>query len=402
MITNAFGPRTGYRDVTEADGDRSDAEASSTDPGSGAIGRRKLLRTGVNLGASAALVFGLGANYVSSEDLGRITYAMARPDPGADAFEPRTKEVPVEWHESLQLAFEAQERIRAAGISALAGSFVVPGSYDDPEALLSVDATDEGVRERLDGLIEGVGIELDVVEEIPPRPEEDLSPSEAYQISGLDSGPVPGGVVCGSDDQYGTLAPALFDAESGSRFFATSNHVYGAAGTRETEHRGAPLALLHDDERHRIGTVERGYPTADLVTIAPDPEYRPAPAIERASPARVSGQYTKEGLADLMARDEPLTKLGAFSDHSTGPINGIDGVTCYAGQVCKQGQLKWGDEDGLVDGDSGSVNFHEDPENPEEAVLVGGINNARTWWPGDDFVWGTAGYHLLEEYGFHF
>ena len=160
--------------------------------------------------------------------------------------------------------------------------------------------------------------------------------------------------------------------------------------------------MFHADEARQIGDVVRGYPTADLVQIAPVDDYRPVSKIERASPSRVIGQYTKTGLADLMAKKEQLTKIGAFSDRTTGAIKGVDGLTCYIGKVCKPGQLKWGDEGSLVDGDSGSVNFHKDPENPNKYVLIGGINNARTWWPGADFTWGTASHHLLDEYGLYF
>ncbi|WP_458207499.1 hypothetical protein [Haladaptatus sp. NG-SE-30] len=366
------------------------------------IGRRRLLQSGIALGVSTALVWGFGTQYLSSDDLGRITYATTQLQPGAKTLEARTKEVPAAWHESLQLAFEVQENVQQAGISSLVGSFVIPGSYDVPEASLSVDATDESVTETLEELTEDVAFDVDIVEEIPPQPESKQTISDGYQISDLEGKRVPGGGVCKTGDSFGTLTPALFDAESRSRFFATSNHVFGAAGSKKTEHRGERLSILHDDEAHKIGDVVRGYPPEDLVKVAPARGYRPVPEIERASPSQVIGQYTKMGLADLVAREEKLTKVGAFSDHTSGVIKGIDGVTCYTGQICKRGQLKWGDEKTLKDGDSGSVNYHVDPENPDEYILVGGINNARTWWPGADFTWGTAGHHLLDEYGLTF
>lgn len=45
-----------------------------------------------------------------------------------------------------------------------------------------------------------------------------------------------------------------------------------------------------------------------------------------------------------MVRGERLQKVGAFSNHPTGEIAGVGGVTCYTGEVCKSGQLKWGGE----------------------------------------------------------
>ncbi|QLG63704.1 hypothetical protein [Halorarum salinum] len=363
--------------------------------------RRELLRAGTALGTSAALVLGFGAEYVSSGETETITYALARPEPDADALEPRTKEVPIEWYESLQLAFEVQERVLAAGLAPLVGSFVVPGTFADSAATISVDSTDESVLETLEDLTGDVRLDLNVVDPIPPKPGGETDLSDAYQVSELDDGDVPGGVVCLSEDSFGTLTPALYDGD-GSRYFATSNHVFGASGTKETEHRGDPLSVRHDGEERRVGTVDRGYPTADVVRVSPVEEYRPASAIERASPSRVLGQFTKIGLADLMARGKPLTKVGALSDTTSGEIQGIDGLTCYTGEVCKPGQLKWGDEHGIVDGDSGSAAFHADPENPDDGLLVASINNARSWWSEADFVWGTAAHHLLDAYDLHF
>lgn len=366
------------------------------------VGRRRLLRTAVNVGVSAVLVGGFGADYATPDDPGSIVYAEVRPERGGGSLEARTKEVPADWHESLRYAFEVQEQIRTAGLSSLVGSFVVPGLYDDPEASISVDATDESVREALGELVEGVAVDINVVDGITPRPESRFSLADSFRIPDPDDERVPGGVICEGSAMFGTLTPAMFDVGSQSRFFATSNHVYGASGTKETEHRGASLSLPHDGEPRRIGSVRRGYPPADIVQVTPAEDARPAPEIARASPSRVIGQYTKAGLADLMARGEKLGKVGALSDYTAGEIKGVDGVTCYTGHVCKGGQLKWGDERTMVDGDSGSVNFHRDPENPGEYVLIGGINNARTWWPRASFTWGTAAHHLLDEYGLHF
>ncbi|WP_245550078.1 hypothetical protein [Halopiger xanaduensis] len=393
--------------MSNANDDRSDETSDDEAPGdeTSGLGRRRLLRSAVNTGAAVTLVWGLGtANYATSSDLGTITYAMARPHPDADgdATEPRRKDVPVAWQESLRLAFEAQDAIHDMGLAPLVSSFVVPGSYDQPEAAISVEATEENVSDQLEEVAANVPIDINIVDELPPAPERDPEHEQAYQLPELGRDRVPGGVVCESDYGAGTLTPALFDAQSGSRFFATSNHVYGEEGTKETEHRGEPLWLRHDDEPHRVGEVARGYPAADIVQIDPVDGYRPGSVIERASPPAVIGQYTQLGLADLMAQNETLEKVGAISDHTAGEIKGVNAMTCYTGEVCKPGQLVWGDEETLTDGDSGSVNFHPDPENPEEYVLVGGINNARTWWPGSDFTWGTAAHELLDEHGLHF
>lgn len=363
-----------------------------------------MLRAGaaVGVGAGAALVLGLGVDHRARADRTEIVYAMARPEPGSGPLRPRTKEVPAEWYASTVRALDVLESLREADLPSLLGTFAVPGSYDDPQASISVDAVDESPRETLESLAGDLAVDLNVLDELPPVSGDSPEVSDAYQVSDLDRRDVPGGFACQTERAFGTLTPALFDERDGSRYFATSNHLYGDEGEKETEHGGEPLSLWSDGSARTIGRVARGYPLADVVRVEPTGGYRPTTDIARASPGNVVGQYTRAGLADLMARDERLAKFGAFSDYTEGRLRGIDGTTCYTGEVCKRGQLKWGGEETMADGDSGSVNFHEDPENPEESVLVGGINNARTWWPGADFTWGTAAHHLLDEYGLHF
>lgn len=377
------------------------------------IGRRRLLRSGFALAAGATLARG-ASEYASRDDLGTITYALARPtdDPERDSLEPRTKEVSPLWHESVRLAFAARDAILDAAIDPIVEVAVVPGERGEPTASLEVTATG-AVGDAVETVAAPVAsrtaagidlaVDLSVVEEAPPRVElADGGTPAGYQLRKLSPESVPGGVLCVTEAGTGTLSPALIDARTGGRSFATSNHVYGSSGTRERGHTGAKLGVLHRDEEYRIGSVGEGYPGADLVRVNPAGVYRPASRIERASPAQVVGQYTRIGLADLAADGEELRKIGALSGHTSGPIHGVDAVTCYAGEICKRGQLKWGGAEDLADGDSGSVSFHEDPENPGEFVLVAGINNARTWWPGADFTWGTAAHHLRDAYGLHF
>lgn len=373
------------------------------------IGRRRLLRSGLALGAGATLVGGIG-DYLDDE-FGTITYAFARPDgaPERGSLEPRTKDVSPLWHASVELALSARDRIVGTALDPIVDVAVVPGEYGEATASLDVTATEavgESIEEVVAPVAAGSGadlaVDVSVIDEATPRVElaDSGGPPAGYQLRELSPEGVPGGVLCVTEVGSGTLSPAVIDAESGKRFFATSNHVYGAGGTREHSHGGAELGVLHRDREYPVGTVGKGYPGADLVRVEPEGWYRPASRIERADPSQVIGQYTRVGLADLAARGEPLTKVGALSGRSSGPIHGVGAVTCYAGEICKRGQLKWGGAEDLADGDSGSVSFHKDPAS--DALLVAGINNARTWWPGGDFTWGTAAHHLRSAYGLHF
>jgi len=382
-----------------ADDVRSAVTPSRSDSNESGIRRREVLRTALNLGATGGLVWTLGRDYISST-AGTITYALARPEPDSGQLEPRTKEVPPVWHESLRLAFEAQDRLQSAGFSPLVDSFVVPGTYDNPLASLSVGASRGWLADRIDNLIDAVPVDVEIVD-VPSEPQTETDVSEAYQLSELNKKWVAGGVLCKTRQYFGTLSPAIFDTTRKQWLFATSNHLYGEYGTKKYAHRGEPLFVVFDSDEYHIGNVKQGYPVADIVTIEPANGFRPAPAVERAPQQRLVGHYTRFGLADLAAQDEPLMKVGAMTGRTSGTIDGIDGLTCYTGRVCKSGQLKWGDRGDMSDGDSGSVNFHSDPENPDDYALAGGINNARTWWPMN-FTWGTAAYHLYDTYGITF
>lgn len=399
----------------ESAGGSSDQRSRGRDRHGREPNRRQFLRSvgagGYAVGVATALELGLGRDEES------ITYALARENSrkpaatdddssvagDASTLEPRTTAVPGEWYEAVELAFRLREELVEQHLDAIVDLFVVPGSVQEGTASLSATVTADDVRESvLDRCRElDLGVDVEVVEAFSPEDEDDTEPGDARRVVDTDSG-VPGGVLCTSGDGYGTLTPAMYDTETGSRWFGTSNHVYGAQGTKSDEHAGDPLYVLDGTgSRHEVGTVERGYPAEDVVRIRPAEGYRPTSRIDSATPLSVAGQFTRYGLALLAAREQDLAKIGAFSGHTTGEIEGIDGITCYAGRVCKAGQLKWGDREAVTSGDSGSVNYHSDLENPNEGVLVGGINNARTWWPGD-FAWGTAAHHLLETRGLHF
>lgn len=366
------------------------------------ISRRGVLRTIVNVGVGAGLVWGGGADYATSGDTTQIEYALVRPPGQGGSLSTRRKTVPADWYSSVKKAFDVQKTLRESALSSLVGAFVVPGSFDEPAASISLDATTESVGEEATEITDDLEFDVNVLDEFPPKPDDPSIQGEPYQISDFDQRWIPGGIQCASSKMSGTLAPSVYDPQRGRRYFLTSNHVYGASGTKVTEHRNAPLYLQIGHEKRIIGRVERGYPEADFVRVSPIDGYVPVPEVARVVPSTVIGQYTRMGLADLMARGQDLHKFGALSGHTQGRIHGVDGFTCYIGEVCKPGQLKWGDERTITDGDSGSINYTPDPEHPEEYLIAGGINNARSWWPGADFTWGTAAYRLLDAYGLHF
>lgn len=380
----------------------------------GTMGRRRFVDTLLSLGFSA-----LSASLLTAEEVraaGRdevpVVYGLTREN---GEFGPRHKTVPADWYDDFRSALAAHRNLDAIHHDGVASSAVSPGEYGGRNAAIHVAVTAERARGEVPERIEDTPVEIQKVERAEERvsgdsdQRSDTSSDSALSSDGVrerenddsDSpvtpdGGVPGSIKIGSSDLYGTLAPAMTDPTDGSRFFATSNHIYDG-----TTNEGKPLYLLGDD-RTQIGSIQSGYPKADVVAAEPISEFRPLHRIYEGDPGRVLGQFTKEGLADLKAEGEPLQKIGVKTGRTSGKIQAVDGLTCAYGAICKRGQLKWGRESGFSDGDSGSVNFHRDPENPDAGVLVGGFNNARTWWPGENYIWGTAAYHITERHGYTF
>ncbi|PSQ48691.1 hypothetical protein BRD15_04955 [Halobacteriales archaeon SW_6_65_15] len=373
------------------------------------MGRRRFVNTLLGLGFGA-----LSATFLTAEDVqaaGRdevpIVYGLARDDEGT--LRPRRKEVPADWYDDFRSAVAVHRNLELFSNEDVASSAVVPGEYGGANASIHVEVTAEEARGEVPERVEETPVEVTRVE--PPEttgghglgadgasdvPDELVSDERESDDVVTDEGGVPGSVAVASDDLYGTLAPAMRDPSDGTAYFATANHVFDGSDAS-----GQSLYLL-DGGRTQIGTVSASHPKADVAAARPESDYRPLHRIEEGEPGNVLGQFTEAGLADLKAEDEPLEKVGARTGHTEGEIQAVDGLTCAYGAICKQGQLKWGDESGFSDGDSGSVNYHPDPEDPEAGVLVGGFNNARTWWPGENYIWGTAAYHITEKHSLTF
>lgn len=386
------------------------------------MGRRRFVDTLASLGFGTLSAAFLTADDVqaASRDEVPVVYGLAR-DEGK--LRPRRKTVPADWYDDFRSAVAVHRNLGLVSRPDVATSAVAPGEYGGVNAAIHVEVTAEEARGELPERVEDTPIEVERVVPDDANGNDDgagasagspggrgtgsvstgdssaseapASTESARSVPASDDG-VPGSVAVGSEERYGTLAPAMTDPSTGSQFFATSNHVFDGGDPS-----GSPFFLLTGG-RTRIGTIRAGYPRADLACARPESSYQPLHRIEGADPGRVLGQFTEVGLADLKAADEPIEKIGVKSGHTTGKIQAVDGLTCAYGAICKRGQLKWGDESAFADGDSGSVNYHPDPNAPDAGVLVGGFNNARTWWPGENYVWGTAGYHITEQYGLTF
>lgn len=351
-----------------------------------AMGRRRFITTlaGAGLGSMAALLTPDDVRAAGRDEV-PLVYGH-----GPDS-EPLTTTVPADWFADLRAAFDAHERSDVLSRPGVVGSAVVPGEFGGRNATLAVDVADDEATGVVPERVGDVAVEVNRVRSGAE------TPNGNSDERSFDGRRIPGGIECGSRDAAATLCPAMYDGET--PFFTTSNHLYGDGGE---QHSGEPFFVKRRDGWRKVGEVRRGYALDDFVRVDPVNDAVPTNAIDGGSPSTVMGQFTRAGLAHLKARGSKLEKIAVVSGYTSGPIQAIDGMTCAYGTVCKHGQLKWGSQSSFTDGDSGSVSYHSDLENPEDGILVASINNARTWWPVEDYIWGTAAYRITADHGFTF
>ncbi|WP_246999578.1 hypothetical protein [Halosolutus gelatinilyticus] len=365
--------------------------------------RREFLRTlvtgGYALGASRLL----GVDDFLAADDGEVPVvtALVRNAPNDPwSLEERVRHVPAEWYASVKKALEVNELLARYGFTGYLGSVVVPGDYASGTATVSVgiSADAKSLRETIDQLSGDVPVSVETIVE-SGEIHDGLEPLEPRIISSVVDDRVPSGVACETTTSLATLGPALYHPDGRRQFFVTAAHAFD--GNAELGRRQLFLPV-QDADSLELGTVAHIHPGEDVVAIEPRQQVDPAPAIDAPTTTRIRGQYTRWGLADLIARGKELEKVGALTGHTRGRIQGIDAITCFTDDFCRHGQIRWGGEMDLTDGDSGSVSYHPDPDGEDGDVLVAGFNNARTWWPGQSYIWGVAAYRLTEMHGYHF
>lgn len=363
--------------------------------------RREFLRTLATGGYAIGMAHLLGVDefLAAGDDEVPIVTALSHTDPDDPwSLEERTRHVPADWYASVEKAIELNELLAQFGFTGYLGSAVVPGDFSSGTATVSVGISTEAdsVPELIDDFADGISVDIETIVNVEDA-QDGLEALEPRYVDSVADGTVPSGVACQTPSSTATLGPTLYHPTDEREFFVTAEHAFSSELGREV------LSLpVEGSESFELGSVTHAHSVEDVVAVEPAGRLKPANAIDTPTGHTVRGQFTRWGLADLVARDQELEKVGAMTGHTTGRIQGIDAVTCFTDNFCRRGQIRWGGEMDLTDGDSGSVSFHQDPYGGDDDVLIAGFNNARTWWPGQSYVWGVAAYKLTEMYGYHF
>lgn len=370
-------------------------------------GRRGFLRALTGVGFAASTAAHLTVEDVQAAGDGEVPVVVGfRHDPEFTSVEPQTRTVPADWYDDYLHAtrvFEANRRrlVERSGVKAV--SFV-PGDYGGDNARVTVDVNSAeepdaagSVPERVDG----VPVEVREV-----RGHELGYCSDLNYNTGHFPDDTPGSIQVCSGDSTATLTCRVYDPNDYQEYFLVSNHLYGGQGD---DHAGESL-YQPDASYPALGVVEQGHCYVDAMRIDPRNGHDPVSRIEDIYPSEnLTGWFTRDGLSDMKADGEYIQKYGCRTGTTMGPIESTDGWTSYYGCTPKVGQLQWGDNDDMDDGDSGSLAVNAPPDGSggyeSDEVWACGMCNARTAdWASDgaNYVWGTAAWKLHNKFGWYF
>jgi len=363
------------------------------------MGRRQFTKSLLGVGFGASAIAGLSIEDVKGAASDQVPIVVGyEPDESGKELTPVTKYVPADWYNDNQHAKNVHER-RAPGLLKnphVTGVGFEPGEYGGKNAQITVSIDAEhkdaaaGVPESVDG--------------VPFK----ISFSGGYDLGGCSCSSgnhntwhsddtVPGGMqICNGNGSYGTLAGRA--VHNGTEYFLINNHMFGDNGTT---HQGKPV-YQPDCSNDPLGEVKKGYCRWDAMLVTPKNGHEPVSRYEDANPSEnITGFFTRPGLSDIKAADRDIEKYGCRTGRTSGKIKNTDKWTSTYGCRQKTGQLVWGTNNKFNDGDSGSLAYHEAPNDNggynDDSIWACGLCSARTAdWSEitDDYVWGTSAWKL--------
>lgn len=382
------------------------------------MNRRKFTSVLLGAGFSFSTATSVSAESVSDSDRDEIPIVVAhrKSDDPDSVTEPVEKKVPTRWYDNLTKARrEHQQFIEGKEIAGhtisdedVLSAWVSAGTLDKQEPYIEIEVVNTEPHPL--GYIESNEVPVQIKSINPPESEdEERELGESDTPTGPEDINRQGGqAVADEDGSYGTLGTPVHDGDD--VYFLACEHI-GAnmrgpfndpirTGGGFSE--GDTAYTNFDSE---IGEVVEADCSDDIAVIEPTSNYQPEFSVVGETDPIV-GHIDEDGLADMESNNEEVQKYGQTTNHTSGVVKSHSGVTIpYAG-VCgtiRTNQLKWGDQSASDAGDSGSPVYTDDYTDDSEIFIAGGIDGA---WPDfyvvGDYAFGTAAYHIHNEYGYHY
>lgn len=154
-----------------------------------------------------------------------------------------------------------------------------------------------------------------------------------------------------------------------------------------------------------IGYVHKTFPVTDFMVITPvsgnGPLTEVAKAYDTSTRDQIGGTLNNDGLAYYHDNNDqyPVIKNGYATCETTGTFEeyGVVGGIAGACNATYDNLVRWGDAGSVEPGDSGSIAYVENVNDPSE-YLVLCINQAEDDVAGDAF--GTEGWHIYESHSY--
>ncbi len=348
------------------------------------VNRRSVLgalaATGVGASTSVWLTGEVGA--VSSDQVTIVqgTKLIEQSDGTREVIDIK-KEVPADWYYDLQQAKTAFERrnrhlLRTPGVietTLSAGRY--GGRNARIEVKLSPEAADQDgttldeVRGDIPTRIDGIEVKVQTIDRLPKL-------TNCYEHP---SNPPEAGVQVETSDGWGSLGGRAY--KNGHWHFMTAEHLWGSN----------PDVLYIDGDI--IGDSEDWDCWDDFAALNPLNGWDPTDGIAGTS-IYVTAQMSEDGIWDVEAAGETLSKQGARTCYTEGTCKGIGSALVYDSNCNNRDkQVKWGTYNDIEQGDSGALVYKPNWNGHDWAVSLVAAES--------DIVFGTGCFHIDNLHGYH-
>lgn len=359
------------------------------------MSRRRLLSSLTGLGFTQ-----ITAKYITKDDIDNAASDEVPIVVGFHSENPASEQraykeyVPADWYNDFRHATQIKQRMEKSigqtpGVVSVG---VIPGERGGDNSRVLVRAQ----KNRLRTAMGNVPTEIDGVEISVESANRFTSMGCANSLRNWDSSQssIHGGYEIWGDSSnpIGTVGAPAF--KNGRKYLATCQHIF--SGSNPTGKK-----LKHPDGTV-LGTINKSKCKEDFAMVSLNSGYRIERSIRHSGYSGIAGYYSHDGLANLKSRNVRTQKVGRTTCRTSFSRIQSTAETIFTAPGCvpKPYTVFHQDNSGnsLKRGDSGSISFHQSPNNKNKCWLVSFINYEDS---GTNNVFGI-GLYRLADFGYSF
>ncbi len=360
------------------------------------MSRRRLLSSLTGLGFSQVT-----AQFLTQDDLAGaasdqvpIVCGIHRDDQNS-AYDTHTRNVPADWYNDYRHATTVKENLepKLSKQSGVVSVGVEPGELGGDNSRLVVRMAESKINRMMGNVpteIEGVEVDVESVSgyrrlgcrnDLRNWSSSRRTIHGGYEVQGNASAPI------------GTTGAAAF--KNGQRYLATCQHIFSG--------KNVSGATLKHPNGTPLGTVKMNRCMEDYAMVKLNADYRVDRSIRHSGFNGITGHFTYDGLGRLKSQGARTQKVGRTTCRTSFAKIQTTAETIYTAPGCvpKPYSVFHKDDSGGSDlkrGDSGSISFHQSPNNSNKCWLVSFINYEDS---NTNDVFGI-GMYRLNDFGFGF